>query len=198
MDDSPSGTFSTASISATRPQEWTVLTASRYFVICDFKCSGCLVFRIRETSNLDMSMGSQSCPRVPTDGRSDPISGFRNLRFPDDKVLCQLKTPVADIPMGRSISTTCPNCWTTRIKSRDFAWCKVKNTHLCESRCPDLRIGRSRDTRPSLYGRLRFPLAISELEMSRPSRPRELRYPERRYPDKPTPFGTFTLLFTKL
>jgi hypothetical protein len=111
-----------------------------------------------------------------TDG-SDPISEFRNLRFPDDKVLCQLKTPVADIPMGRSISATCLNCGTTRIKSRDFARCKVKNAHLCESGCPDLRIGRSRDTRPSLDGRLRFPLAISELEMSRPSRPRELRYP---------------------
>jgi hypothetical protein len=121
------------------------------------------------------------------------LFAFSTETFPDDKILCQLKTPVARISTGRSISAMCLNCWMARIKSQDFARCKVKNAHLCEFGCPDLRIGRSRDTFPSLDGRLRFPLTILELEMYQPSRPRELRYP-----DKPTPFRTFTLLFTKL
>jgi hypothetical protein len=82
-----------------------LLTISRFR---DFKCSGCLVFRIRETPNPDMRWAPNLAHVSQLTDDSDPISGFRNLRFPDEKVLCQLKTPVADIPMGRSISPRVP------------------------------------------------------------------------------------------
>jgi hypothetical protein len=131
MDDSPSGTFPTASISATHPQEWTVLAASLYFVISNAPGALSSGFAKRRTPICQWAPNLTHVSQLTDD--SDPISGFHNLRFPDDKVLCQLKTPVANIPMGRSISAMCPNCWMARIKSRDFAWCKVKNTHLCES-----------------------------------------------------------------
>jgi hypothetical protein len=50
---------------------------------------------------------------------------FRISRFatPDDtKKLCQLETPVAEMPTVSSMSATCPNEWTTVIFSgfRDF------------------------------------------------------------------------------
>jgi hypothetical protein len=95
MDDSPSETFPTTSISATRPQEWTVLVASRYFTISRFQMIRVPCLQDLRTPNPDMSMGSQYLAHVSqlTDGL-DPISGFRNLRFPDDKVLLpQIKGP---------------------------------------------------------------------------------------------------------
>jgi hypothetical protein len=68
MDDSPSGTFPNASISAKHPQEWMILTNSRYFVISRFQMLRVPYLQDSKTQKADMSMGSQSLPCVPTVG----------------------------------------------------------------------------------------------------------------------------------
>jgi hypothetical protein len=62
------------------------------------------------------------CHASPQDGRSSCVSRFRDLRPPVTQILCQLETPVAEIPTVSSISATCPNEWTAVIFSgfRDF------------------------------------------------------------------------------
>jgi hypothetical protein len=40
---------------------------------------------------------------------------FRVFNASMTETLCQLKTPVVDIPMGRSIPTTCRHKWTVQI-----------------------------------------------------------------------------------
>jgi hypothetical protein len=80
----------------------------------------------------------------------DPISRFRSFDTPMTEILCQLKTPVADIPMGRSIPATCLHKRMAQIHSWAFSL-----------EIPD----------------------FLDLET--------LRYPECRYPDKPTLFRDF-------
>jgi hypothetical protein len=97
--------------------------------------------------------GSRLLPRVPSRWTVLVVSRFHDLRHPMTEILCQLETPVADMPTVSSMFATCPNKWTTVIFSRfrdlrcrDFAYRGFgeQSPSLVQLPIPDFAIGSDR------------------------------------------------------
>jgi hypothetical protein len=114
------------------------LSSFRHFRLRNSEMLVLLVLRIHETPNPDMSMAlsfrdfpqrHKLLPRVPSRWTVLVVSRFRNLRHPMTEILCQLETPVDDMPMVSSMFSMCPNKCTTVIclrfhdlRCRDFTY----------------------------------------------------------------------------
>jgi hypothetical protein len=97
------------------PSRWTVLIYSQDFATSNPEVSRYFVLGTPECRwTPDLHHVSQ-----PMDG-PDSISGFRDLRCPDDTISLSTQNPGSRNTDGFSISATCLNRWTTQIDSGIF------------------------------------------------------------------------------